>query len=210
MPPPSSAFTSRKTPKLCNIQKTRVLSELLSLIDSKRYATSLIEHLPFEQSETVRFAIGRVLASVEASHALRSGFGSKSAKVREAACFSAGWVKDGEELVEKVRLCLEDESESVITRALEALDRISKRKASFRLSNSIKAEPELKKRWIYLDALVTLVDPGDEQVPWQSELLFACEDLSPLIRSFVIDQLKVRRKSLLNELKRKDKLNSWS
>jgi hypothetical protein len=59
-------------------------------------------------------------------------------------------------------------------------------------------------RSIYLDALIGLADPGDEQRPLQAAIQQALEAVSPFEANEAFEKLKKRRKKLHDELKQAD------
>ena len=154
----------------------------------------MLEQLAEEKSGHVRYAIGRVLAEVNLEDSLRPNLQSTDAATRAAACFAVGWAKDGQCLEVPLRVALNDLAEPVIDQAMAALDRLNERAICEELAARASASEELAVKWLYLDALVDVMDPGEEFRPWPAKLQSACKELSSLVCKVLNDRIKKCRK----------------
>jgi hypothetical protein len=178
---------------------------LLFDIDPGRAIGVLLEQLVNEKPGRVRFAIGRVLAQVDLEGQLLPLFNSADAATRAAACFAAGWAKDAQRLEGPLRMALDDLAEPVIREAMAGLDRFQRRAICNELADRAIASKDLAVKWLYVDALVDLADPGEKFRTPPAVVRSACKDLSPLVCKFVNDRVKKRRKELHDKLDRENK-----
>ncbi len=175
---------------------------ILMEIDASRATPLLIEHLDAEHAGEVRHAIGRVLAGVQLSEVLRPRFDAKDFKIRASACFAAGWARDGAEMTDLLQRSLDDPNENVIREAMDAVDRLRIRSICRKLLARATSADDVVLKWIYIDAIVDVIDPGDSFEPWPAELQTACQDLSPILLKYISERVKKRRKKLFDELKK--------
>jgi HEAT repeat protein len=171
-------------------------------IDAGRAIPFLVEHLKTEQAGQVRQAIGRVLGTADLAGILLSRFDSEDVRTRVNACFAAGWARDGAQMSDLLRRSLDDPNEEVIGTAMDAIDRHRDRTICTELLARAILGDEIVLKWMYIDAIVDVVDPGDDFQPWPAELQAACEGVSPILRKYVSERVKKRRKKLFDELKK--------
>jgi hypothetical protein len=88
---------------------------------------------------------------------------------------------------------------------MASLDRLRVREVCSELVNRAVKAPDLVSRWRFLDALVDVMDPGDEFEGLPDTLRVASESVPLLVRKELNDRLKKRRKELHDELKKRDK-----
>ena len=175
---------------------------ILMNIDAGRAIPYLVEHLNSEQAGKVRQAIGRVLGTAELAEILRPRFDSEDVRSRISACFAAGWARDGSQMSDLLRRSLDDPNDEVIEAAMNAIDRHRKRSICAELLARATLDDDIVLKWMYIDAIVDVVDPGDDFRPWPAELHAACDSLSPILRKYVFERVKKRRKKLFDELKK--------
>jgi hypothetical protein len=114
-------------------------------------------------------------------------------------------VKDGAKCLASLKQCLDDKDDGVIKEAMSALDRIRLRTVEESLASRARQSNDLTEMCMYLDALIDVMDPGDEFMSWpkvSSELGTA---LSPIMRKVLNDRRKKVRKALHDELQRNSK-----
>jgi HEAT repeat protein len=87
---------------------------LLREVNVERAVPILLDRLAAERSGHVRFAIGRALSNLDLEMELRARMAAPTETLRAAACFAAGWVRDGEKLKSDLHAALNDPSELVI------------------------------------------------------------------------------------------------
>jgi hypothetical protein len=176
---------------------------VLMEIDQARAIPLLVDRLNAERAGQVRHAIGRSLAGVKLSEVLNPRFEDKDSKVRAGACFAAAWVSDGQEMEELLRRSLDDRDENVIREAMAAIDRLRIRSISRQLLARATSTNDIVSKWLYIDAIIDLIDPGDDFEPWPVEIRTVCQDLSPILRKYVSERVKKRRKKVFDDLKKK-------
>jgi hypothetical protein len=178
--------------------------DLLRTIDSQRAVPVLLDRLITERFERVRFAIGRALAPLQLEAELRCRLSAVSENTRAAACFAAGWTEDGPQLRNELLLALGDSSEAVIREAMASLDRLRVREVCTELSRRATKESNLVSRWGYLDALIDVMDPGEESAGFPELLRVPSESLGLLVRKHLNDRLTKRRKELHDDLEKRN------
>lgn len=142
-----------------------------------------------------------MLSRVDLFQAIRLRFDADDAAVRANACFAASWARDGAQLSDLLTQSLDDLNEQVIAAAMAGLDRIRIRSIGADLEVRAKGSDGLTVKWMYIDAMIGIIDPGDVFRAWPEELQAACEGLSPIVLEYVHDRLKRRRSKLFDRLK---------
>jgi hypothetical protein len=158
-----------------------------------------------ERAWSVRFAIARALSQSDFSEHLTGRFEARSAETRASACFLASWLLSPDPFAPQIRRCLDDVEETVIKTAIDALDRLRQRSVCADLAERVRTAITPEQRWVYLDALVDAIDPGDGFRPWPSILSKTAEWVHPFARRYLNEQLDRRCKALADDLKKKNK-----
>ena len=64
------------------------------------------------------------------------------------------------------------------------------------LTSAFVAEKEGCRRWLLLDCLIDVADPGDSHRPWPEWACSVAEELPYLMRVYIDNRLEKRRKQL--------------
>ncbi len=177
---------------------------LLIELNRERAIHALLSQIVQERSTAVSWAIGRALSDGYLTDELKSWLMSPETRQRLAACRLAGWMKDGGVLEKDLRSRLDDPNEEVAQAAREALVRLRDGREALSLVAVISEERDTARRWVLLDCLVRIADPGDDNQPlppW-GEGVWQC--LSPIMRKHLCDGVKKRRKEMAATAKRRD------
>lgn len=175
---------------------------ILVEIDAGRTVPLLLDHLEDEKAGHVRYAIGRVFAQIDLKSELSPKFEAPNPRTRASACFSAGWARDGVCMTGLLRRSLDDPDEAVIAAAMDAIDRLHNRSICAELVDRANSCDDLVSKWMYIDAIIDVIDPGDEFRPLPSQLREACSNVSRVVRKLISERLKKRRKKLHENLKK--------
>ena len=167
---------------------------LLMDIDTSQAIPVLIDQLTIEESQSVANSICRALLSSDISSELAEWLESGNPITRRTACILTGWVGHGSHLEVKLRASLDDEDEEVVQEAVKAIDRWHLRSESQQLGQLILSEEDASTRWILLDCLLGITDPGDEHCDWPIEGPEIGKVLSPLQIDHVCHRLEALRK----------------
>ncbi len=181
---------------------------LILEIDAERGGRFLLQRLPVEKNLLIRYAIGRSLAGSEVSEQLHGMLRSNCFRQREAACEVAGFQTNESIELSILQLMLNDPHDAVISAAMNAIHQKFTQSECHKLANRAKNVEAVADRWLYLDHLTELVDPGLPFEPCPELLLSAFENVSPLIVKRVLRRLRKRRDKLMQDMKNKDIHNS--
>jgi hypothetical protein len=175
---------------------------LLMRIDSAAGAELLIDVCTKEQQTGVRYAIGRALEDVEMTDRLLTAIASPDPAIREAACFLARWSKHDARLDEAIQARLDDSSHDVRTTALASRRFRADKVFAQELVVQLESESDPRRKTIFLDAFITLTDPGGENQELSPHLQRALDTVSSYEAHAAFERLKKRRKKLSENLKR--------
>ena len=168
-------------------------------IDSERAIPILIDQLAVEESQSVIRSICRALLAADVDSRMAEWLESDDPRTRCAACTVAGWAGHGKDLETMLRERLGDDDEDVVREAVKALDRWGLRQESQRLSWGILSEHNSVNRWILLDCLLALADPGEASCDWPVEDPAIGDALSPLQIDYARHSLEKLRKKLSDD-----------
>ena len=173
--------------------------------DRDRAVSLLLEQARHELATSVMWAIGRSLATADYTEPLRASFASPDANIRRTACRLAGRLPPDEWLLVAVHDCLGDADSSVADAAHEALELLHDEATANALIEALRTETDNTHRWVLLDALWAVGDPGDAQQPWPTWAQRAAGYLSHAMDAYLAEQIKKRRQAVLESAKQKDK-----
>jgi hypothetical protein len=176
---------------------------LLVEINPVAAITCLLEQGCEEKTKGMRWAIGRALAAVPAFATLRlrrdlvRWLADSRPVHRRVACEVIGWLPAlTGRLVAEVRGHLEDTDVRVSTAAGEALDRQENAEAAWEVLRALHREREWHRRWVLLDAVISLADPGDVHAAAPQWYEHARAMLPPAMRDYLAERVTKRRDEL--------------
>ena len=178
---------------------------LLVEFERDRAVSLLLEQARHELATSVMWAIARSLAAADYIEPLRALFASPDATRRRTACRLAGRLPSDEWLLAAVRDCLGDADSSVADSAHEALEMLHDGATANALLEALRTETDNTHRWVLLDALWAVGDPGDAQQPWPTWAQRAAVYLSHSMDAYLAEQIKKRRQEVLESARQKDK-----
>ena len=149
-------------------------------------------------------AIGRELSRLDAEGSVLQRLRSPAAEERLAACRIAGFLPFTNGLDTEVRARAADADTRVSDAAVEAHEGLLRGQAVDELMRAVAAEDDLPHRWVLLDALVSVADPGGGGTApvWVEGVR---PHLTPALTHHVSERLKERRKKLEEESDREDR-----
>lgn len=169
---------------------------ILMDLDAHRATPLLLDQLVIEKAKGVIYAICRALAVDGIDDALRTRLRSSDLEQRRVACIAAGWASRTPDSESELRSLLSDRNENVAKAAAEAISRIERRKVSRQLADALMEESNQSERWLFVDCLLTMADPGDPHQKWPADGPDIGAVLSPLQISHCTDRLKKLRESV--------------
>jgi len=178
---------------------------ILVEIDIDEAIPALLTQAAEEEATRVVWAIGRALAAVEPSGVIADWLASPDAKQRLAACRVCARLRPTPPILLTLQHCLDDADVRVAGAAREALGLLQLSQETERLVNAIRAEQDASRRWVLLDSLVDVGDPGDKHRPWPYWARQVGENLPYLMQVYVADKLEKRRKEVAEEAEKRDK-----
>lgn len=158
----------------------------------------LLQQLHVEEDTKVLRAICGALMADDIDSRLRQSLSSSDSRERDAACVAAGEVSVENATEERLHKLLHDTDEAVSRSAADAINHIEVRKRCRELGKAILEESDKSRRWLLLDCLISLADPGDKHRTWPVEGAHIGDVLSPL----QIKHVKRRLERLRDEINR--------
>jgi hypothetical protein len=135
-------------------------------IDETTALSFLLDALSNETDERVQAAIGRALSSVNSEELILSGLSSDGLALRVASCRAAKWQKWTEPLEHQLSAMLSDSNDVVSREAAESLVALSVEREAELLGEAIINSDSNSDRWLFLDCLLSIADPGDDHHRW--------------------------------------------
>lgn len=154
----------------------------------------LLQLFAAEKEDRVASAIGRTLTEVDVDEHLTRWFESSEAADRESACRVAKWAKMSDRVSNCVQGCLADLDESVADAAATAMMSLRARQEVVELGHALIESSSDSERWLYLDCMLDLADPGDLHHKWPLDGPAIDEVLSPFQIRYATKKLEKRRK----------------
>jgi len=138
---------------------------LMLEIDRQGAIPHLLEQAAVERSAAVAWSIGRSLSGVETVDLLSSWLASGDAVRRKAACCLAGRVRTSFDTEAALLASLDDLDAAVAEEAQRSLKLLREATEVEALVAAIISEREEPRRWVLVDCLLELADPGIDTVP---------------------------------------------
>jgi hypothetical protein len=122
----------------------------------------------------------------------------------------AGWIKLSMKLKDELKKCLNEVDERISLSARESLECIFISREVEALIEAINSEQDISRKWIFLDSLLTIADPGDKHTNWPCWASQLVETLPPHMQFYFAETIKKRRDELSKEMDAKDKQSHHS
>lgn len=178
---------------------------LLMELDQGRAVQTLLSQVIQERATAVLWAIGRALQDVDVAKTLDEWFTSDDPRKRLSACQLVGWAEPSAQVLASVHRLLDDSDQQVASAAQDALDRCSNQREVGKLADAVVTETKPDRRWILLDALIMLGDPGDDGGSRPAWCLAVSKALPPAMRQYLGERVQERRKALAKEAEESDR-----
>jgi hypothetical protein len=166
---------------------------ILAELNPNSSVEMLFKILKREEAEPVRKSIARTFSCLDAEAVILDRLNSPEADERRNACYAAGWAMDSEQMKTHLTECLQDINESVARAAAGALTQLSIQEETIRLEKAVIDASSQAERWLYLDCLLALADPGDYHHPWPINGKEIGESLTLLQQKSAEDRLRKRK-----------------
>lgn len=159
-----------------------------------------LDNLPLR----VEYAIGRELRRLRGDDDVAAWLADQSPERRLVACRLSGFLRPTPDLRLAVRSLLGDTDQRVATAAAQSLDRLRRQEIVIELVEAFNAEVDPVHKWVLLDAVVAVADPGQEGTPpyWIEDFQ---DRLTPAMELHLVASLKKRRDKLLRDLAWRDR-----
>ena len=151
-------------------------------------------------------AIGEALDRHGPAKPLRAWLADRDPRVREGACFLLESLGGAEELEAMALPLLRDPSWDVRSAARAALEALQLSRETARLAREVKREKELRRRWILIDAALTIGYPGVVAGygahSWFGPMI---EGQPYILRKHALSKLEEKRKKLRETLTKRER-----
>jgi len=177
--------------------------ELMDL-DLERAQVDLVAYVAKESSVVTNTAIARAFATFRQCDTVLPLLDDERASVRRSAAFIVGFGLYSRDVVSKLQSMLSDTDADVYKACVEAIRQLEHAKVASDLVDSYLAETNPARKWILLDAILSIGDPGTEQhgVPRWAEPLLA--EVPPLVIDMIVSRFEKRQDESQTELERQD------
>lgn len=199
---PHSAFVAAKAAfRNQNSHDRDFYPALLVEIDERNGWDLLFVSLMEEPDHSIRTAMGRALGRLDTSY-LQGAFKGRCAVRKQSACYVRKWSDSTDDLVAALTDCLDDSDEKVSREAVASLIALSAQNEAGLVVQSLVNAADNSVRWLMLNCLLELADPGDRHHRWPMHGPDIWYTLTPLQRSHARRRLKKRREDEATRLKR--------
>lgn len=193
---PRTAFIAAETAlRNINAKGREYYPPILAKLDVESAAQSLFAILELSEAEPVKRSIGRSFANMKVEELIIDWLKSSDVNCRRKACYIAGWARNSDLINIQLAKCLNSPEESVARAASDAFAMLALRKETQVLGHAIMETNCADERWLYLECLLDIADPGDQHRAWPIDGSMIMKVLSPLQRIYVASRLKERRKN---------------
>jgi hypothetical protein len=173
--------------------------------NKQRAVPALLAQLAVEDYVRVMWAIGRSLSTMDISIFVQERLKSPDTLEKLAATRIAGWLKPSDSLQSHLKACLSEVDERVRLAASESLKRISVSCEVEVLLKAIDAEQDLKPKWVLLDCLLAIADPGDNHTNWPCWALGLLKTLASAMRLHLAKTIEKRKAEIAEQGDMKDR-----
>jgi len=174
-------------------------------IAGERAVEMLVKQAVTEKSTSVIWAMARALDESGYGGVLAAILTSGDPARRLAGCRLSEKMRLPASVVTTLEALTEDPDDTVVTAASRALRFQRAAQHADTLIQSLLNEQDPSRRWILIDAVLAIADPGDSHRPfprWVGETFGRSPSFE---QDYVIEKLKERRSKLEEEAKRRDK-----
>ena len=174
---------------------------ILVKLDVARAIPALLSLVAEEKSTAVVWAIGRALAVLDDFNVILSWLSNADSLKRLAACRTCERLRPETLVLQALQPCLDDVDLRVAGAAREAIRRLQLSLEAERLIEALLVEQDISKRWVLLDSLLAIGDPGDKQRPMPDWARRVMEALPHFMRVYLAEELNRRREETVKEAK---------
>jgi hypothetical protein len=163
---------------------------LLMQLDQDRAIPILLDGLVQKPDSGMTAAIGRALTNYDVNDWLFDGFESHETLSRQAACSLAGWREPTDQIRTALLAGLDDPDNEVVKAAKSSLYLLDRAMETNRLVERICVTENRDQRWILLDAILALADPGEADNPPPAWLGKIVEHLTPAMQLHLEEEIQ--------------------
>lgn len=179
-------------------------------INKQRAIPALLTQLAVENSVLVIWAIGRSLSTTNILVPIDHWLNSSDTSQKLAASRLAGWLKPSAVLETNLKACLNEVDERISQAARESIERISIAREVKVLVEAINYEQDLSRKWILLDCLLAIAEPGDKHTNWPCWAYRLIKTLPSPMQLHFVETIKKRKEELAREGDMKDRRSRQS
>jgi len=174
-------------------------------IDAAKAVSALLWQATEEKSTEVVWAIGRALASLDDFTVIQEWLLDTDPRKRLAACRTCERLSPMPQVLQAIQPCLDDEDLHVAEAARGAVWRLHLALETERLVEAILVEPDNSKRWVFVDAVLAVGDPGDKHRPLPDWARRIRDGLPYFMRVYLCEKLERQREETVREAEKRDK-----
>ena len=178
---------------------------ILVEIDVANAILALLRQAAEEKSTGVVWAIGRALASLDDFSVIQEWLSDTDALKRLAACRTCERLRPVPHVLQAIQLCLDDVDLRVAEAARGAVWRLYLSLETDRLVETILVEQDASRRWILLDSVLAIGDPGDKHRPLPDWAQRVGDALPYFMRVYLAEKLERQREETVREAEKRDK-----
>lgn len=173
---------------------------LLLAIDAQQALEVLLARAATEDDLSVVWAIGRGLASFDLQVRLSSYLAADDPSLRLAGSRLLPWQSPPDTAYTCLLGLLDDPSLAVARSAQKALRQLQNRLDAMELSAAFQSETNPHRRWVLLDSLLNVADPGGPSDPWPEWAEDLAKNMPYLWHRYLGARLKERREEMTKQL----------
>lgn len=167
---------------------------LLVDLDSSSALPFLLDRLQRESDLRVKNAIARSVASLDVGTWIRESLeGCDLPRIQSALSLLAYTDATNEVYACVVRM-VSQSSHPLSKAAANAIANINRRRMAIELADAFEASEDFNQRWLYLECLLGVADPGESGDIWPLERPELGEQMTPLQRQYIGQKLESKRK----------------
>ncbi len=169
---------------------------LLGELDPSSALPFFLERLQCESDSRVKNSIARNVAKLDVGDWIWESLEGGNLPQTQSALFLLEYLDVPNEVYALVAKMVSQSSHPLSKAAAAAIARINQRRMAIQLADAFEQSKDFDQRWLYLECLVKVADPGEsgESLPLGRPELG--EKMTPLQRQYVSQELEAKRKAI--------------
>jgi hypothetical protein len=206
---PNTAFLACRSAIECgNTTDREAYPRLILELDEQRAVADLFERCAHEPSTWMTHVIARALARHDVQKRIEVALASTDPPARRAACLIASHCAPSNDIQNLLHAALDDSDRDVADAALNALRDLRRVREVDQLVQAFKAATDDRRRWIFVDALAELGDPGDAGNGWPVWSVRVADNSPRAIGRYLASRINEARKKVKERADREDRNRS--